>query len=78
MTCVFECFQSYCCILKELHEFLYMIVAMIIFGENNFIFSFVGYGLVTKSLAAGCTFEKVAEKTKCEYFYNQIRMNHPT
>jgi acyl CoA:acetate/3-ketoacid CoA transferase beta subunit len=55
-----------------------MIVAMIIFGENNFIFSFVGYGLVTKSLAAGCTFEKVAEKTKCEYFYNQIRMNHPT
>ncbi len=43
VTCVFECFQSYCCILKELHDFLCMIVAMIIFGENDFIFSFVGY-----------------------------------
>ncbi len=56
---------------------------MIIFGENNFIFRFVGYGLVTKSLESECTFEKVAEKTKCEkdeceYFYNQIRMNHLT
>jgi hypothetical protein len=42
-----------------------MIDAIITFGENSFIFSFVGYGLVTKSLATGCTFEKVAEKTKC-------------
>jgi hypothetical protein len=48
VTCVFECFQSYCCILKELHEFLCTIGAVVIFGENNFIFSFVGYGLVTK------------------------------
>ncbi len=48
MTCVFECFQSYCCILKELHEFLCMISVVIIFYENNFIFSFVSYGLLTK------------------------------
>ncbi len=56
--------------LKELHEFLYMVGAIIIFGENSFIFTFVGYGLVTKSLAAGCTFEKVAEKTKCQKMMN--------
>jgi hypothetical protein len=41
MTCVFECFQSHCHILKELHKFLHMMGAMIIFGENIFIFSFV-------------------------------------
>ncbi len=69
--------------MKELHDFLYMIDAIITFGENNFIFSFVGYGLVTKSLAAGCTFEKVAEKTKCRkmnvnIFTIKFRMNHLT
>jgi len=31
-----------------------MISVIIIFGENNFIFNFVGYGSVTKSLGAGC------------------------
>jgi uncharacterized protein (DUF486 family) len=41
MTCVFECFQSPCHILKELHEFLHMMGAIIIFGENVFIFNFV-------------------------------------
>ncbi len=41
MTCVFECFQSHCHILKELYEFLHMMGALIIFGENIFIFSFV-------------------------------------
>ncbi len=66
MTCVFECFQSFKYILKELHEFLYMMGAIIIFGEKSFIFSFVGYGLVRKSLGATCTFEEVAEKTECE------------
>ncbi len=66
MTCVFECFQSFKYILKELHEFLYMMGAIIIFGEKSFIFSLVGYGLVMKSLGAGCTFEEVAEKTKCQ------------
>ncbi len=25
-----------------------------------------GYGLVTKTLEVGCTFEEVAEKTKCQ------------
>jgi hypothetical protein len=40
MTCVFECFQSHCHILKELHE-LHMMGAIIIFGEDIFIFNFV-------------------------------------
>jgi len=65
-TCVFECFQSHCHILKKSHEFLCMMGAIIIFGENSFIFCFVNYGLVTKSLGARCTFEKVVEKTKCQ------------
>jgi hypothetical protein len=47
------------------HEFLHMMGALTIFGKNSFIFSFVGYGLVTKSLRVGCTFEMVVEKTKC-------------
>ncbi len=55
---------------KELHGFLYMIGAIFTFGENSFIFSFVGYGLVAKSLAAWCTFEKVEEKTKCQKMMN--------
>ncbi len=66
MTCVFECFQSFGYILKELHEFLYMMGALTIFGEKTFMFSFVGYRVVTKSLGAGCTFEEVADKTKCQ------------
>jgi hypothetical protein len=58
-----------------------------VFGEINFIFNFVGYGLVTKSLGAGCTFEEVGQgageeskmsKDGCESFYNQIKMNHLT
>ncbi len=40
MTCVFECFQSHCHIFKELHEFLDMMGAIVVFGENIFIFSF--------------------------------------
>jgi hypothetical protein len=43
-----------------------MMNAIIIFGESSFIFSFVGYGLVIKSLEVGCIFEKVEEKTKCQ------------
>jgi hypothetical protein len=66
-TCqVFECFQSHCHILKKLHEFLNMMSAIFIFEKNSFIFSFVGYGLITKSLEARCRFEKVTEKTKCQ------------
>jgi hypothetical protein len=64
--CVFERFQSHCHILKELHEFLHIMCAMITFGKNSFIFSFVGYGLVTKSFGAGCTFDEMGEKTKCQ------------
>jgi hypothetical protein len=41
MTCVFECFQSHCHILKELHEFLCMMGVIFICRENVFIFSFV-------------------------------------
>jgi hypothetical protein len=48
MTCVFECFQSHCHILKELHEFLCMMDVITSFGE-----SFVGYGLVSKSVGLG-------------------------
>jgi hypothetical protein len=58
-----------------------MTSAITIFEESGF----VSYGLVTKSLgAAGCTFEEVAKKIKCqkkdecESFYNQIQMNHLT
>ncbi len=83
MTCVFECFQSHCHILKELYEFLCMMSAIIIFEESGFMFRFVRYELVTRSLEAGCTFEEVAEKIKslkdeCESFYNQIQMNNLT
>jgi hypothetical protein len=41
MTCVFECFQSHCFILKTLHDFLGMMGAIIIFRENIFIFNVV-------------------------------------
>jgi hypothetical protein len=41
MACVFECFQSHCHSLKELHKFLYMMGTIAIFRENIFIFSFV-------------------------------------
>jgi len=47
-----------------------------IFGKGCFIFSFVHYGLVTKSLGARCTFEEVAKKKmskdECDSFYNQF------
>jgi hypothetical protein len=63
-----------------------MMGAIIILGKNSFKFSFAGYGLLTKSLGLGCTFEEVAQKNKnkkmskdeYEYFYNQIRMNNLT
>ncbi len=41
MTCVFECFQSHCHILKELYDFLCMMGAITIFEESIFIFNFV-------------------------------------
>ncbi len=43
---------------------LHMMCAITIFGESNFIFNFLGYGSVIKSLGAPSTFEKVEEKTK--------------
>ncbi len=39
ITCIFECFQSHCHILKELHEFLHMTSLITICGKNSFIFS---------------------------------------
>jgi hypothetical protein len=43
-----------------------MMSAITIFEKNSFIFSFVDYELVTKSLGSKCTFEEVGEKTKYE------------
>jgi hypothetical protein len=60
MTWKFECFQSHCHILKELHEVLGTMCALTIFGEGSFVFSFglfwgVSYELVTKSFEYVCT-----------------------
>jgi len=59
-----------------------MMSAISIFGENSFIFNFVGYGLVIKSLGAGAHLKrrepKKMLKDECESFYNQIRMNQLT
>jgi len=71
MTCVFECFQSHCHILKELHDFLHMMGFLKHLG--SFIFSFVGYGLVT--FKARCTFwggggEHKMLKVERESLYN--------
>ncbi len=65
MRCAFECFQSHCHIFKESYEFLCMMGALTIFGEDSCIFSFVTYRLMTKSLGVGCTFKKVVLETKC-------------
>ncbi len=54
-TCIFECFQSQCHILKELHIVLCMMSALTIFGDGSFIFKFVSYVLMTKQLGIGCT-----------------------
>ncbi len=75
MTCVFECFQSHCHILKDLHESLCMMGTIIIFGENGFIFNFLG--LVTWGWVH---IQGGVEKIKCQkinviFFYKQIRMN---
>jgi hypothetical protein len=53
MTCAFECFQSHCHILKELHEFLCLISAITIIGKNSFIFSFVDYDWWQSHLGLG-------------------------
>jgi hypothetical protein len=50
MVCAFERFQLHCHILKELHNFLPMMGAIIIFEESVFIFSFVIMNLITKSV----------------------------
>jgi hypothetical protein len=63
-TCIFECFQSQCHILKELHFFVGMMSALTIFGDGSFIFKFLSYGLMTKPLGTGCTIWEVAEKAK--------------
>jgi len=40
-----------------------MIFAINIFEKDDFKFNIVVFGLLTKSLGAGCTFEEMAEKT---------------
>jgi hypothetical protein len=56
--------------------------AITIFEKYSFIFSFVNYELVIKSLGARCTLEVVAEKRKCEKmnvnFLLPNKMNHLT
>jgi hypothetical protein len=64
MTCAFECFQSDSHTFKKLHVFF--MGAITIVGESSFIFSFVSYGLVTKSLGDECTFEEVSQRTNCQ------------
>ncbi len=62
-------------------NFFNMMGALTIFGKGCSVFSFVSYGLVTKSLGAGCTFEEVAEKIKCQKMnvnFITTRMNHLT
>jgi hypothetical protein len=54
-------------------------------GLNHFLVKIVSYLVLwvmdwCKSLAVGCTFEKVGRESKmskdeCDSFYNQIRMN---
>ncbi len=52
--------------LKNYMNFLCMMGSLTIFGEDSFIFSFVIYRLMTKSLGVGCTFKKVVLETKCQ------------
>jgi hypothetical protein len=82
MACVFECFQSHCHILKELHKFLLMMGVITSFGKNTFIFSFVIMDwsqsqLIWVHIWGGGRQNKMS-KDDCESFYNQIRMNHLT
>jgi len=72
MTCVLECFQSHCHILKDLHESLCMMGTIIIFEENGFIFNFVG--LVTSGWVH---IQRGVEKIKCQrwmwfFFTNKL------
>jgi hypothetical protein len=60
------------------YEFLCKIGAITIFGENSFIFSFVG--LVTWAWVHiwGGDRENKMSKDECESFYKQIKINHLT
>jgi hypothetical protein len=68
--------------LKELHEFLHMMGAIIIFGKNIFKFSFVIIDWWQSQLNWVHIWkggkENKMSKDECKYFYNQIRMNHLT
>jgi len=60
---------------KEKHRFLTSAIPIVEeVKEASFIFSFVSYGLVTKSLGVGCTFEEVAQKIKRQ----KMNVNHFT
>jgi hypothetical protein len=82
VTCVFECFQSHCHILKELYEFLWMMSAIIIFEESSFIFSFVSHVWIGDKVTWGWVHiwgggrENKMSKDKCESLYKKTRMNH--
>jgi len=62
---------------EEFHEFLYMMGAITISGKNSFIFNFVGYELVTKSLGGlvhiwGGGRENKMSKYGCELFPTKL------
>ncbi len=82
MVCAFERFQLHCHILKELHNFLPMMGAIIIFEESVFIFSFVIMNLITKSVGLSAHLRRWQRKQNVKrwmwVFYNQIRINHLT
>jgi hypothetical protein len=75
-------FQSHCHIVKELYEFLHTMSAISIFEENIFIFSFVVMDWWQSQLnwVHNCEGgkENKMSRDECEFFYNQIRMNHLT
>jgi hypothetical protein len=64
-------------ILKELHEFLSMMGAIIMFGKRSFISNFVGYGLVTVTWGRvhiwGGVRENKMSKDECELFTTKLR-----
>jgi hypothetical protein len=64
MTCAFECFQSHCHILKELHEFLGMRGAISMFWKNSFILWVMDWW--QSHLGFGAHSKEVVEKAKCQ------------
>jgi hypothetical protein len=75
MTCVFECYQSQCHILKELHEFLHMMGAITIFEfkkKNWCCGLWIGDKVTWRWVHIwGGGRENKLSKDECEIFNNQ-------